>query len=56
MCYEPQGVVQGNQPHGEMTIEFDRFQGVPGFEGTIHAALRALQMHVLVPQLARQLE
>lgn len=33
VCYEPQDVVQGNQPPGEMKFRFDRSQGVPGYEG-----------------------
>lgn len=33
VCYEPQGVVQGNQPPGEMKTRFDSSQAVPGYEG-----------------------
>lgn len=33
VCYEPQGVVHGNQPPGEMKTRFDQSQGVPGYEG-----------------------
>ena len=42
VCYEPQGVVQGNQPPGEMKIRFDRSQGVPGYEGIFMLCLSKL--------------
>jgi len=33
VCQEPQGVLQGNQPRGEMTFHFERHRSVPGYEG-----------------------
>ena len=32
ICQEPQGVLQGNQPRGEVTSRFERYS-VPGYEG-----------------------
>ena len=32
VCQELQGVLQGNQPRGEMTSRFERYS-VPGYEG-----------------------
>ena len=32
VCQEPQGVLKGNQPPGEMTIETSRMS-LPGYEG-----------------------
>lgn len=32
MCQEPQGVLQGNQPPGEMRIRIEHYS-VPGYEG-----------------------
>lgn len=61
VCYEPQGVVQGNQPPGEMKSRFDRFQSVPGYEGifmlclsVLHHASGSLWTHTLAPKLARE--
>ena len=32
VCQQPQGVITGNQPRGQMTFYTDR-NGVPGYEG-----------------------
>ena len=42
VCYEPQGVVQGNQPPGEMKTRFDSSQAVPGYEGIFMLCLSKL--------------
>ena len=34
VCQQPQGVIVGNQPRGQMTLRFDRYS-VPGYEGKI---------------------
>ena len=36
VCQEPQGVLQGNQPPGEMTERFERYS-VPGYEGNFES-------------------
>ena len=33
VCQEPQGVLQGNQPPGEMTSRCDRYRSLPGYGG-----------------------
>lgn len=33
VCQEPQGVLQGNQPHGHMGFRVDPYSSVPGYEG-----------------------
>ena len=32
VCQQPQGVIVGNQPRGQMTFRIDRYS-VPGYEG-----------------------
>ena len=34
VCQQPQGIIQGNQPRGQMTFHVDRYS-VPGYEGKI---------------------
>ena len=34
VCQRPQGIIQGNQPRGQMTFHVDRYS-VPGYEGKI---------------------
>ena len=34
VCQQPQGVITGNQPRGQMTFRIDRYS-VPGYEGKI---------------------
>ena len=38
VCQEPQGVLQGNQPRGEMTFRVERYS-VPGYEGNSEAVV-----------------
>ena len=33
VCQDSQGVLQGDQPQGEMTSRCDRFLSIPGYEG-----------------------
>ena len=34
VCQQPQGIITGNQPRGQMTFRIDRYS-VPGYEGKI---------------------
>ena len=38
VCQEPQGVLQGNQPRGEMTFRVERYS-VPGYESNSEAVV-----------------
>ena len=53
VCQRPQGIIQGNQPRGQMTFHVDRYS-VPGYEGKIpnrENQLYALLSLLLLPFL-----
>ena len=35
VCQEPQGVLQGNQPPGTMTVHYDSYTRIPGYRGNL---------------------
>lgn len=42
VCQEPQGVLRGNQPRGEMTSYHESFRSLPGYPGNFKTLLQTI--------------